>query len=134
MRRCSWWRWSCRGSCPPRTRTCRGRCRPWRFAARLRPIRCGRGAVGDRELPRRDAGEHFGKLGPGAVEVFGMNVIGTVELPRCRADLGVPPAQVADAPAHHEVDVLAAAGVGEMAVGRAADDDVLRVTLAAKIL
>jgi len=25
------------------------------------------GAVGDRELARRDAGEHFGELGPGAV-------------------------------------------------------------------
>jgi hypothetical protein len=39
-----------------------------------------------------------------------MNVIGAVELPRRRADLGVAPAQVADAPAHHEVDVFAPAG------------------------
>ena len=92
------------------------------------------GAVGDRELAGRDAGEHFGELDPGAVEVVGMNVIGAIELPRRRADLGVPPAQVADAPAHHEVDVFAAAGVGEIAVGGVADDDVLGFALAAEVL
>src|SRR5215204_5114621 len=74
------------------------------------------------------------QLDPRPVEVVGMNVFGAVELPRRRADLAVPPAQVADAPAHHEVDVLAAAGVGEIAVGGVADDDVLGFALAAEAL
>src|SRR5688500_12478358 len=42
--------------------------------------------------------------------------------------------RAAGAPAHHEVDVLAAAGVGEIAVGGVADDDVLRLALAAEVL
>src|SRR5436190_23271403 len=63
-----------------------------------------------------------------------MNVIGAVELLRRRADLGVPPAEVSDAPAHHEVDVLAAAGVGEVAVGGVADHHVLGFALAAEVL
>ena len=63
-----------------------------------------------------------------------MNVIGAVELPRRRANLGVSPAQVADAPAHHEVDVFATAGVGEIAVSGVADDHVLRFALAAEVL
>src|SRR4051794_12955363 len=63
-----------------------------------------------------------------------MNIIGAIELPRRRADLGVPPAQVADAPAHHEVNVLAAPGVGQIAVSRVADDDVLGFALAAEVL
>src|SRR5690242_19520461 len=63
-----------------------------------------------------------------------MNVIRAVELSRRRANLGVPPPQVADAPAHHEVDVLAAAGVGEIAVSGVADNDVLGFTLAAEVL
>src|SRR6185503_18530284 len=83
------------------------------------------GAVGDCELTGRNTGEHFGELGPGPVEVVGVNVLGAVELPRRCADLAVPPAQVADAPAHHEVDVFAAAGVSEVAVRGGADDDVL---------
>src|SRR4051794_8242164 len=70
----------------------------------------------------------------GPVEVIGMNVIGAVELPRRRADLRVSPAQVTDAPAHHEVDVFAAAGVGEIAVSGVADDDVLGFALAAEVL
>src|SRR4051794_26982172 len=63
-----------------------------------------------------------------------MNIIGAIELLRRRANLGVPPAQVADAPAHHEIDVLAAARVGEKAIGGVADDDVLGFALAAEVL
>src|SRR6188474_1674066 len=63
-----------------------------------------------------------------------MNVIWAIELPRRRSDLGAPPPQVADAPAHHEVDVFAAAGVGEIAVGGVTDDDVLGFALAAEVL
>src|SRR5689334_16745672 len=63
-----------------------------------------------------------------------MNVIGAVEFPCRPADLGVPPAEVADAPAHHEVDVFAATGVSESAVRGAADDDVLRFALTAEVL
>jgi hypothetical protein len=92
------------------------------------------GAVGDCKLTGRDAGEHFGELGPRAVEVVGMNVLGAIELPRRRPNLGVAPAQVADAPAHHEVDVLAAAGIGEIAVSGVADDDVVGFALAAEVL
>src|SRR5690242_1245391 len=91
-------------------------------------------AVGDGELTGCNAGEHCGELSPGAVQVVGMNVIGAIELPSRRADLGAAPAQVADAPAHHEVDVFAAAGVGQIAVGRAADDDILGLALAAEVL
>jgi hypothetical protein len=42
--------------------------------------------------------------------------------------------QVADAPAHHEVDVFAPTRVGETAVSGVADDDVLRLALAAEVL
>jgi hypothetical protein len=57
-----------------------------------------------------------------------------VKLLRRHADLGIPPAQVADAPAHHEVDVFAASGVGKVALGGVADDDVIGFALAAEVL
>ena len=63
-----------------------------------------------------------------------MNVIGAIELPRRRADLGVAPPQVADAPAHHEVNVFAASCIGEIAVGGVTDEDVLGFALAAEVL
>ena len=80
--------------------------------------------VGNCELAGCDAGEHFGELDPGAVEVVRMNVIRTIELRRRRANFCIPPAQVADAPARHEVDVFAAARVGEIAVSGATDDNI----------
>src|SRR6186713_34712 len=63
-----------------------------------------------------------------------MNVVWAIELPRRGADLRVPPAQVADTPPHHEVDVFTAAGVSENAFGGVTDDDVLGFALAAKML
>src|SRR5687768_16573900 len=91
-------------------------------------------AIGDRKLTGRDAREHFGELHPGTVDVVGMNVIVTVELRRRRTNFGVPPAEVADTPARHEVDIFTSAGVGEITVSAVADNYVLCFALAAEVL
>jgi hypothetical protein len=91
-------------------------------------------AIRHSELAGCHAGEHPGELCPRAVQVVRMDVIRTIELPHRRENLSVSPAQVPDTPAHHEIDVLAAAGVDEMAVGGVADDDVPGFAVASEVL